>query len=86
MIAELKGAWGIGQIPTQSFSANEAMLRIKVLSYNLMRRYVAKHHSELTVWRTPWQRIVLIRIPGRLVYSGRQWRLHTPPHTRRMLN
>jgi hypothetical protein len=51
-----------------------------------MRRYVAKHHSELTVWRTPWQRIVLIRIPGRLVYSGRQWRLHTPPHTRRMLN
>jgi hypothetical protein len=86
MIAELKGAWSIGQIPTQSFAANEAMLRIKVLSYNLMRRYVAKHHGELAVWRTPWQRIVLIRIPGRLVYSGRQWRLHTPPHTRRMLN
>ena len=47
LIADLKGAWGIGKIPTQRFCANAAMLLIKALAYNLFTRYVAAKKPEL---------------------------------------
>lgn len=85
-IAELKNDWGLEQFSTNNFAANHAMLLLKGLAYNLFRRYVTAKHSEFSVWRTAWQRIVLVRVPGRLVKSGRQTYLHVPPHARRMLN
>jgi hypothetical protein len=85
-IAELKNEWGLGQFSTDSFAANHAMVLLKGLAYNLFRRYVAARHPEFGVWRTGWQRVVLVRIPGRLVRSGRRTILRVPPHAQRMLN
>ena len=85
-IAELKNAWGFGQFSTNGFDANHAMLLLKALAYNLFSRYVASRHPEFAKWRSPWQRIVLVRVPGRLVTRGRRIFLHVPPHARRMLN
>lgn len=78
LIAELKGAWGIGHVSSRSFAANHAMLLLKMLVYNLLDRY-AHHFPDLPRWRTPWRRRTLLRIPGRLSYSGHQHRLHLPP-------
>jgi len=73
LIAELKNAWGIGKVPSQIFEANHAMLLLKILAANLMRRYVATRFANFVQWRTPWLRRTLILVPGRLLYRGRQW-------------
>jgi len=89
VIGELKGGWGIGKVPSQVFDANHAALLIKLLSYNLMRRYaVATCPPELHRWRSAWLRRALICTPGRLVRSGRQWAIRLPPNSllARMLN
>jgi hypothetical protein len=88
LIGELKHSWGIGKVPSQVFEANHAMLLLKVLAYNLMRRYVRAFFPELQSWRAAWLRRVLIVIPGRLVYSGRSWTLLIPERSMltRMLN
>ena len=89
VIAELKNAWGIGKVPSQVFNANHAAMLIKLLSYNLMRRYVmAKCPPELHHWRAHWLRRALIWTPGRLVRSGRRWSLRLPPRSMlvRLLN
>jgi hypothetical protein len=82
VIGELKGGWGIGKVPSQVFDANHAALLIKLLSYNLMRRYAAAVcPPELHRWRSPWLRRALVCTPGRLVRSGRQWALRLPPRS-----
>jgi hypothetical protein len=89
MIGELKNAWGIGKVPSQVFNANHAALLIKLLSYNLMRRYaMATCPRELHCWRSNWLRRALIWTPGRLVRSGRRWSLRLPPRSMlaRLLN
>lgn len=78
-IGELKGAWGIGKVPTASFLANHALFLIKLLSCNLLRGFVAIVSAALVAWRAPWIRRVLIAIPGRLVRSGRRWQLRVQP-------
>lgn len=75
LIGELKHAWGIGKVPSQVFEANHAMLLLKVLAANLMRRYVSARFSNLVQWRTPWLRRALILVPGRLLYGGHRWTL-----------
>ena len=50
LIGDLKYGWGIGKIPSQSFDANHAMLLLKVLAYNLMRRYVSALFPERPGW------------------------------------
>jgi hypothetical protein len=88
-IGEFKGGWGIHKVPSQVFDANHAAMLIKLLSYNLMRRYaLAVCPPELHRWRSPWLRRALICTPGRLVRSGRQWSLRLPPRSLlgRMLN
>jgi hypothetical protein len=67
LIAELKGAWGIADVPSRSFHANAALLLIKGLSLNLLRRFANATARRLRTWRTPWLRRALILIPGRLV-------------------
>ena len=82
LIADLKGAWGIGEIPSQQYEANAAMLLLKALCFNLFVRYVAANRPHLAGWRTPWARQAVVLIPGRLVRSGRQWTLRVPPAAR----
>lgn len=77
-IAELKGPWGIGEASCHSFDANHAALLLKLLSHNLVHRYVTAGHPEMARWRTPWQRRTLFRVPGRLTRSGRGRQLHLP--------
>jgi hypothetical protein len=82
LIAELKSAWGIGKVPSESFSANHAALLLKVLAHNLLRRYVTErlnHVPALRSWRAAWLRRALILIPGRLGRTGRTWEIRLPP-------
>jgi hypothetical protein len=61
-------------------TTNHAAMLIKLLAYNLMRRFaVASCPPELHGWRASWLRRALIWTPGRLVRSGRQWSLRLPP-------
>ena len=80
LIAELKGAWAIGKIPSETFVANHAMFLIKLLAHNLLSRFV--HHVRLPhvqTWRTQWIRRVLLCVPARLLRSARCWILRLPP-------
>jgi hypothetical protein len=71
VIGELKNGWGLGKVPSKVFDANHAAMLIKLLSYNLMRRYAAATcPPELHRWRSTWLRRALIWTPGRLVRSG----------------
>ena len=79
LIAELKGSFGIDKVPSQSFDANHAALLLKVLSYNLLRRYVRWAAPALTKWRAPWIRRTMILVPARLLRSGRRRSLRLAP-------
>jgi hypothetical protein len=74
-IAELKYGWGTDCFSSQDFNANHALFLLKLLSHNLLRRYVAVEAPELINWRVPWLRRALLCVPGRLVRSGRTWTL-----------
>lgn len=79
LIAELKGAYGIGDAPSNAFAANHAALLLKMLVHNLMRRFVAARLPALRSWRAPWLRRVLLCIPGRLTRHGRSRTLRLTP-------
>lgn len=79
LIAELKGAYGIGKVPSYGFDANHAALLLKMLVHNLLRRFVAAEHPRLRTWRAPWLRRALLLVPGRLVTRGRSRVLRLPP-------
>jgi len=84
LIGEWKGAWGIGKVSSENFEANHAALLLKLLSHNLLRRYVQERLPALRSWRAPWIRRAAILVPGRLVRSGRRRSLRMAP--RPMLN
>jgi hypothetical protein len=71
LIGDLKGAWGIGKIPSADFHANHAALLLKLLTHNLLRRYVLAQAPALATWRAPWIRRALLVVPGRFGRSGR---------------
>ena len=79
LIAELKGAFGIGKVPSADFDANHAALLIKLLSHNLLRRWVIDCAPALAAWRAAWIRRALIVVPGRLGRHGRSFRLRLAP-------
>lgn len=79
LIAEFKGAWGIGHASSYSFTANHALFLLKILSHNLVDRYATEEFPHLARWRMPWRRRTLLRVPGRLSRSGRGRKLHLPP-------
>lgn len=80
LIAELKGPWAIGKVPTASFDANHATFLLKLLAFNLFRRFLDERFPSLTQWRTPWARRVVIARAGRLVRGpGRSRILRTQP-------
>lgn len=78
LIAELKGAWGMGEMAGYAFLANHGMFLLKVLTHNLLRRYARENFPELARWRTHWLRRTIIRVPGRISHSGRRATLHLP--------
>jgi hypothetical protein len=82
LIAELKGAWGIGKVPSADFAANHAALLLKLLTHNLLRRYVLAVAPALATWRAPWIRRALLVVPGRFGRHSRSpWlRLAPRPH------
>lgn len=79
LIGDLKGAWGIGKIPSADFNANHAALLLKLLTHNLLRRYVLAQAPALAAWRAPWLRRALLVVPGRFGRSGRSPRLRLAP-------
>jgi hypothetical protein len=79
VIADLKGGFGIGKVSTDCFNANEAGFLLKVLAFNLQRRWVQARHAALSSWRTPWLRRVCVQVPGRLLRSGGRWELRLAP-------
>lgn len=79
MIDELKRELGIGAVPTDSFDANQAMLLIKLLAYNLVRRFVDAQFPHLSAWRLSWLRRALFCVPGRFLRSGHRYYLRLPP-------
>jgi Transposase DDE domain group 1 len=79
LIAELKGAYGIGKVPSYGFDANHAALLLKMLVHNLLRSFVAAEHPRLRAWRAPWLRRALLCIPGRLITRGRSRKLRRAP-------
>ena len=79
VIAELKGGFGIGKVSTDCFDANEAAFLLKVLAFNLLRRWVQARHRAVASWRTPWTRRVCVQIPGRLLRAGGRWELRLAP-------
>jgi DDE family transposase len=70
-IADLKNGWRIGRASSAVFDANHSAFLIKLLAYNLLRRFVVAHYPSVRQWRTPWVRRVLILRPGRIVRSAR---------------
>jgi hypothetical protein len=79
LIAELKNGMGLGKVPTQSFDANHTMLLLKLLAFNLLRRYLLEHFEPIAWWRTAWARRAIITQPGRLVRSARRLTLRVHP-------
>lgn len=68
LIAELKNAFGIGKASTNDFDANEAAFLIKLLAYNLMRRWVAcSCKRPCAGWRASWIRRACVLVPARLL-------------------
>jgi len=79
LIADLKGAWGIGKVPSADFQANHAALLIKLLTHNLLKRYVLDQAPPLASWRAPWIRRALIVVPGRFGRHSRSPQLRLAP-------
>lgn len=80
LIAELKGPWALGKVPTGTFDANHAAFLLKLLAFNLFRRFIDERFPSLTPWRTAWARRVLVARAGRLVRgAGRSRILRAQP-------
>jgi len=84
VIGDLKSGFAIGKHSSFGFEANEAAFLLKVLAYNLVRRFVCEQHPVIRDWRMHWLRRVLIMIPGRLLRAEGRWELRLAP--RPMLN
>lgn len=78
LIGELKNGFGMGKVPSQVFTANHAAMLLKLVAYNLLRRFVRAVCPALTSWRAAWVRRVLVNVPGLLLRSGRSWTLRVP--------
>ena len=84
LIGELKNGFGIGKASSSDFCANEAAFLLKLLAYNLMRRWTAAELPPLAVWRSSWIRRFALLVPARLLRSGGRWMIRRAP--RPMLN
>lgn len=79
VISDLKANFGIGKHSSTIFDANEAAFLLKLLAYNLMRRYTCLRHPKVASWRMAWLRRALITVPGRLLRAQGRWQLRLAP-------
>ena len=79
LIAELKNAFGIGKVSTSDFAANEAAFLIKLLAYNVMRRWVMGAYKSIACWRASWIRRAVLCVPARLLRTNGHWDLRLAP-------
>jgi len=79
LIAELKNAFGIGKVSSSDFTANEAAFLIKLLAYNVMRRWVMKTYKPIARWRASWIRRAVVCVPARLLRTNGHWNLRLAP-------
>lgn len=79
LIGELKNGIGIGKVATDCFDANEAAFLLKLLAFNLVRRWIETRHPIAKPWRVTWIRDVCVRVPGRLLRSQGRWELRLAP-------
>jgi hypothetical protein len=88
MIAEAKNSWGAEAMSSSKFEANAAGFMLKLLAHNLLRRYVEDRVPGVRGWRTEWVRRVVVRVPGKVVHSGRRCTVQMPdvPVLRHLLN
>jgi hypothetical protein len=88
LIAEFKNGWGIGAMSTDTFCGNAATLMLKLLAHNLLRRYVDHCAPVVRQWRTDWVRRLVIRVPGKVVVSGRRTsvNIHSRPAFEQMMS
>ena len=63
---------GIGKASTSDF---DAAFLLKLLAYNLMRRWVVAHPLKASEWRASWIRRARLTLPARLPRSGGRWEL-----------
>lgn len=84
LIRELKESLGIGKASSEAFDANDAMLLLKLLTYNLLRRWAASLPPFPTTWSLHWFRAACILVPARLLQIGGRRTLRMAP--RPMLN
>jgi hypothetical protein len=78
-IRDLKAGAGLAHLPSGQFNANSAWLLAATLAHNLLRWTATLGlgvGDQQTVAKT--LRRTLLALPGRLIRSGRQWRLHLP--------
>jgi hypothetical protein len=86
LIGELKGAFAIGKASSDVFGANHAAFLLKLLAFNLFRRFLGERYPAIRIWRSAWARRAIMLRPGRLVRSARRTSLRTQPVTIPMLN
>ena len=69
-------------------NANKAMLLLKVLTFNLLQRWVQQQAPRLKRWRVRWLRRALLQVAGRLTFHAGRVELHLPPNSElyRLLN
>lgn len=84
LIGDLKNGFAIGKASSADFNANETAFLIKLLAYNLLRRWTAAKFPAQIEWRTSWIRRAAILVPARLLRSGGRWVIRRAP--RPMLN
>src|SRR5262249_31952846 len=56
LIGEFKSHLGIAKISSESFDANHVTLLLKLLTHNLLGRYVAETAPHRRTWPAPWPR------------------------------
>lgn len=73
LLAELKQSWGLEKVSSHDFGANAALLLLKGLAMNLLRR-LARQQAPTAAqrWRTRGLRQLLILRPARIVRTGRR--------------
>lgn len=73
LLAELKREWGLEKVSSRDFGANAALLLLKGLAMNLLRRLARQQAPTVAQrWRTYGLRRLLILRPARIVRTGRR--------------
>lgn len=73
LLAELKREWGLEKVSSRDFGANAALLLLKGLAMNVLRRLTRQQAPTVAQrWRTYGLRRLLILRPARIVRTGRR--------------